>query len=141
MQRIQYYVDSANVLGRCGIYIMKLRKSDNGYKEAFELLDQSITLYKNDPEISVASSYLQLAASLAAAKKITVAKYCSCTMPVLNALYTNIASGNKDNNYNKNAESVFTAVKNGSAKLKAAAVPNRANATCTPIANAIANSF
>lgn len=117
MQRIQYFGDSANVLGRCGIDIMKLRKSDNGYKEAFELLDQSITLYKNDPEISVASSYLQLAASLAAAKKITVAKYCSCTMPVLNALYTNIASGNKDNNYNKNAESVFTAVKNGSAKL------------------------
>ena len=117
MQRIQYFGDSANVLGRCGIDIMKLRKSDNGYMEAFDLLDQSVTLYKGDPEISVASSYLQLATSLAAAKKITVSKYCQSTMPVLNALYTNIASGKKDATYAKNAESVFNAVKNGSAKL------------------------
>jgi len=117
MQRIQYFGDSANVYGRCGLDIMKLRKSDTAYLEAFNLMDIAVRLSQNDPDLSVASAYLQLAANLATTKKIDLTKFCNASIPTLKALYANVLSGNKDNSYVKNAESIFSAVKSGSAKL------------------------
>lgn len=117
MQRIQYFGDSANVYGRCGMDIMKLRKSDTASLEAFNLLDKSVKISNYNPDLSVASAHLQLAINLAANKKIDLERFYNSAIPLLNALYTNILSDNKDDNYNKNAEGIFTSVKNSSSKL------------------------
>lgn len=119
MQRIQYYGDSANVYGRCGMDIMKLRKADTAYMEAFNLLDLSVKLSNGNPDLSVVSTYLQLATSLASAKKIDMERFYNSSVPVLNIMYTNIAQGSKDAAYTKNAETIFTAVKKSSEKLNA----------------------
>lgn len=117
LQRIQYFGDSANVYGRCGMDIMKLRKADTAYLEAFHLLDLSVKLYNGDPDLSVVSTYLQLASSLASAKKIDMDKFYHSSVPVLNIMYKNIAAGSKDAAYTKNAETIFAAIKKSSEKL------------------------
>ena len=117
MQRIEYFGDSANVYGRCGLDIMKLRKSDTAYLEAFNLLDKSVKMSNYNPDISVASAHLQLATNLAASKKIDLERFYYSAVPLLNSIYTNVLSGEKDASYSKNAESIFTSVKKSSAKL------------------------
>ena len=119
IQRIQYFGDSANVYGRCGMDIMKLRKADTAYMEAFNLLDLSLKLSKGNPDLSVVSTYLQLATSLATSKKIDMDRFYNSSIPVLNTMYTNIAQGSKDAAYTKNAETIFAAVKKSSEKLNA----------------------
>ena len=119
MQRIQYFGDSANVYGRCGLDIMKLRKSDTAYIEAFNLLDKSVKLSNYNPDLSVASAYMQLATNLTVAKKIDIERFYYSAVPLLNMLYTNVLSGSKDATYNKNTEGIFTSVKNSSAKINA----------------------
>ena len=117
LQRIQYFGDSANVYGRCGLDIMKLRKSDTAYLEAFNLLDKAVKISNYNPDLSVASAHLQLATNLAASKKIDMDRFYYSAVPLLNSIYANILSGDKDAAYTKSAESIFASIKNSSAKL------------------------
>ncbi|MCQ2974061.1 MAG: hypothetical protein MJ211_04550 [Bacteroidales bacterium] len=114
-QRMQYFGDSANVLGRCGIDIMKLRKSDSAYFEAYNLLNQSIKLYNFNPDLSIASTYIQLATSLVIAKQISYEDYYNNAIKTL--MNISKESFNQDQKYSENVSTIIQSVNKKTQKL------------------------
>ena len=115
-QKIDNYGETASVLGRCGLDIMRYRKSDTSFLEAYHTLGKAISLSSNDPELTAMSAYIQLSMSLASQKKISIEQLFKDITPNVMAIYTNRSL--KDETYTTQTEKIIGNIKNNLPKVK-----------------------
>jgi tetratricopeptide (TPR) repeat protein len=115
-QRIDNYGENASILGRCGLDIMRYRKSDTSFMEAYHMLGQAIALTSNDPELTVMSAYVQLSMSLTSQGKISTEQLFKDIVPNIVTIYTNRSI--KDESYTAQTEKIIDNIKNNLPKVK-----------------------
>lgn len=82
-KRIENYGEEAQCLSRMAFDVMKLRKSDTAYSEAFNIFEKSVALGGENTDLSTFSAYFQLATTLSAQKKLTNEKLFNVIVPNL----------------------------------------------------------
>ena len=82
-KRIENYGEEAQCLSRMAFDVMKLRKADTAYSEAFNIFEKSVALGGENTDLSTFSAYFQLATTLSAQKKLTNEKLFEVIVPNL----------------------------------------------------------
>lgn len=82
-KRIENYGEEAQCLSRMAFDVMKLRKADTAYLEAFNIFEKSVALSGENTDLSTFSAYFQLATTLSAQKKLTNEKLFNVIVPNL----------------------------------------------------------
>lgn len=116
-KRIENYGEASSVLARCGLDVMKLRKSDTAYVEAYHILAQSVAADPANPDMSGVSAYFQLAVNLVAKNKISNDEFFAAIVPTSIAVKKNVATN--DAKYKQQAEKIFFTLSTNMSKLPA----------------------
>ena len=82
-KRIENYGEEAQCLSRMAFDVMKLRKADTAYSEAFNIFENSVKLGGEKTDIATYTAYFQLATTLSAQKKLTNEKLFDVIVPNL----------------------------------------------------------
>jgi len=82
-QRIENYGEKPQCLSRMAFDVMKLRKSDTAYMEAFSLFDSSVKQFEGNADLGTLTAYFQLAVTLSTQKKLSNEKLFSVIVPQL----------------------------------------------------------
>lgn len=115
-KRIANFGDEASQLSRCGSDIMKYRKGDTAYLEAYHIFARSIKASAKDPELAAISPYFQLAVTLYAKNKIGAEELFDAIVP--NIIAIKKVQAGKDEKYNETLGKILTSLSANLGKTK-----------------------
>ncbi|MCQ2251875.1 MAG: hypothetical protein MJZ61_00340 [Bacteroidales bacterium] len=116
-QKVKYYGEEWDAMARCGLDVMKYRKSDTVYAEAYHIFQKSLAARPDMPELSALNAFYPISVNFAARGVISVDDFFNDIVPSLRAVCGNIQSG-ADDKYKSQAESIIANLKGNWPKVR-----------------------